>query len=67
MALASAGFTALVALTALWVLAGWTFGCPRGGRVFPGSVSMKPNIAVGFLLAAGGLWIYQRPQWSLLA
>jgi PAS domain S-box-containing protein len=62
--LASAGLTALVAVVALWVMAGWIWSVPAWKSVFPGSVSMKPNIALCLLLSAVAMWIYQRPRWA---
>ena len=48
---------AAVVLLALAVLAGWAAELRRLQTVFPGSVPMKPNAALGLTLAAVALWM----------
>lgn len=39
------------------VLAGWAFDIPLARSVVPGTISMKANTAISFVLAGIGLWL----------
>ena len=57
---------AIVALIGAIVIAGWIFGYSPLKTVFPGLVSMKPNTAIGFMVAALALYLaYQRKHRTL--
>ncbi len=39
------------------VLAGWVFDIPQARSLIPGTISMKANTAISFVLAGMGLWL----------
>lgn len=55
----------LAVLTASLVLAGWAFGLDAFTRIIPGSASMKPWTAVGFILAGTIVFALTHPRLQL--
>lgn len=63
----SRGASLVVALTGLGGLLGWILDNEALKGVFQGGVTIKPNAAIGLLLAAGALWGLREPTAPRLA
>jgi signal transduction histidine kinase len=54
---AARGLASFAGALGLTALLGWWLGVPALTSVVPGYVSMKPNTALGLMLAGGALWL----------